>query len=241
MLDARKRTIPAGGDPSVSRVTIFEAFGLSINDVVPVVNATERAQVVTDLNAKNQGPTSSRPLIVSRADARGLHRIEYSYDGTVWLPASSELTFASVSDATSWATSNPSLLTAGDECIIAGVAYVWQGGAWRARAAQIANPGTTIAGVEVQQTAANVAVLMRSGIVVSGTSVSFGNGYMPPIGLDFPTGVMSLQLTPIVADGATSSSAPLSFDVFKKDQFRAFYPGDNTSAKRAFSWVAWGF
>lgn len=127
MLDARKRTIPAGGDPSVSRVTIFEAFGLSINDVVPVVNATERAQVVTDLNAKSQGPTSSRPLIVSRADARGLHRIEYSYDGTAWLPASGVLTFSSLADATSWATSNASLLTTGDICMAGGKRFEWRG------------------------------------------------------------------------------------------------------------------
>lgn len=130
-LNARQHTIPAGSDTSVSRATIFQAFGNSIHDVVPVANATARAALVSDLDAAGQDVTSTNPLVVLRGDAPGLHRLEYSYDGSVWLTASGRLAFASKSAADSWATANGSLLSMGDECWVGSANYAWDGTAWR--------------------------------------------------------------------------------------------------------------
>lgn len=128
--NSRKHVIPLGSEASFTRATIFKQFGQSINDVVPVANAAERAQVVADLTADGRGPTSARPLVVIRADARGLHRMEYTYDGTVWLPGSGELAFATEPEAASWAMSNGGLVATGDSAVIAGVRAQWTGTKW---------------------------------------------------------------------------------------------------------------
>ena len=122
--------IPTGTEASFTRGAIFEQFGLSISDVVPVANVTDRAQVVADLTAKGRGPSSTRPLVVIRADAPGLRRIEYTYDGTVWVPASGVTDFVTKGDADSFATAHAGLLTAMDRCVAGGVQYVWSGTAW---------------------------------------------------------------------------------------------------------------
>lgn len=131
--NARKHTIPAGADKSFNRAMLFETFGNSINDVIPVANATDRAQVVSDLAAKGVGPTAADPLVVIRGDAPGLHRVEYSYDGSVWLPASGVLEFASKAAADGWGSANGGLLGVGDTCRIGGVEYVWWGTKWERR------------------------------------------------------------------------------------------------------------
>lgn len=128
--NARKHVIPAGADQSITRETIFAAFGNSIRDVIPVANATERGQIVDALVAKGQGPTAARPLVTLRADAPGLHRIEYSSNGTVWLSASGVLTFASKAAADSFGTANGGLLSVGDECRVGSARYTWSGTAW---------------------------------------------------------------------------------------------------------------
>lgn len=125
--DAKKHdTIAAGEAPTRARLA---ASIFSINDIIPVANATEANQVASAVAAAGQ-VLASDPVFVSRADARGLHRIEYSFDGTTWIPASGVLTFASKSAADSWATANSSLLVSGDICIIGGAEYVWTGTAW---------------------------------------------------------------------------------------------------------------
>lgn len=128
--NARKQTIPAGSDTTISRDTIFKDFGNSIRDVVPVANTTERAQLVTDLTAEGEGPSGAKALVVHRADAPGLHRIESTTNGTVWIPASGELIFADKAAADSWATSNSSFLTTGDVARAGGAKYTWSGTAW---------------------------------------------------------------------------------------------------------------
>lgn len=131
--NARKQIIPAGGDASITRATIFSSFGNSLRDIVAVANTTERGQLVTDLTAAGQAPSATKPLYVHRADARGLHRIEYTVDGSVWLPASGVLDFATLGAANSFGTANSALLTTSDICRIAGVEYQWQG-VWRLKA-----------------------------------------------------------------------------------------------------------
>lgn len=122
--------VPAGSDVSVSRATIFESFGLTINDVVPVANVSDRTQLVSDLNGAGVGPSSSRPLVVARADAPGLHRVEITFDGSVWLPVSGTLRFASTGAMNSFGTANGSLLSVGDEAWVGSTRYVWSGSAF---------------------------------------------------------------------------------------------------------------
>lgn len=132
--NSRKHKIPAGTDLTISRSTIFEAFGNSIRDVVPVANATERSQLVSALTSAGEGPSSARPLVVLRGDARGLHRVEWTTDGSVWIPSTGRLTFASKADADSWGTSNGSYLTVGDVCQAGSGTnarrFRWSGSAW---------------------------------------------------------------------------------------------------------------
>lgn len=128
--NARKHSIPSGGDASVSRETIFQTFAQSINDVVPVANATERSALVSDLTSAGVGPSSTKPLVVTRADNPGLHRLEYTYDGTNWLPGSGVLHFADLDAANTWALTNGSLLTIGDRAIIETSDARWAGGTW---------------------------------------------------------------------------------------------------------------
>lgn len=130
MSNARKHKTPAGSDTSVNRGTIFDVFGNSIRDVVPVANVTERALLVSALTAEGEGPSAGRPLVVLRADARGLHRVEYTTDGTTWVPASGVPDFPSKAAADSWALANGSMLSIGDRCVAAGVPYVWGTSGW---------------------------------------------------------------------------------------------------------------
>lgn len=129
--NSRKHTIPAGTETSVRRETIFETFGNTISDIVPVANATDRGAVVTDLTADGVAPSSSRPLTVLRADADGLHRLEYSYDGSVFLPASGRLKFDTTAAADSWGAANGGLLAPGDVAMVAGIETRWSGTAWQ--------------------------------------------------------------------------------------------------------------
>lgn len=134
--NARKQTIPAGSDTTVSRDTIFKDFGNSIRDVVPVANTTERTQLVVDLTAESQAPSSTKPLVVYRHDAPGAHRLEWTVDGTVWLPASGVLRFANDTDRNSWTTSNSGYLSTGDICFSNNIAYRWSGTAWNVASTQ---------------------------------------------------------------------------------------------------------
>lgn len=128
--NARKHKIPAGGEQTVNRKTIFEDWGNSIRDIVPVATVNERTQVVNALTTAGEGPTAARPLVVLRADARGMHRIEYTTDGTVWVPASGVMEFASLTAATSFATSSGGYLTVGDRCRISGIEWRWSAAKW---------------------------------------------------------------------------------------------------------------
>lgn len=128
--NARKHVIPLGGEASFTREVIYEQFGLSINDVVPVATIIDRAQTVAALTAEGAGPTPTRPLLVMRKDARGLHALEYTYDGSLFLPVSGVLTFDSKTNADSFAVSYGSLLTVGDRCTIGAIEYRWDGTTW---------------------------------------------------------------------------------------------------------------
>lgn len=130
MTNARGHVTPDGLDVSVSRGTIFDAFGNSIRDIPSVANTTARAQLVSDLTDEGQAPSSTKPLYVYRADAPGLHRIEYTSDGSVWVPTSGVLRFSDNTARDSWTTSNAGLLSVGDRCLSNGVEFRWDGDSW---------------------------------------------------------------------------------------------------------------
>lgn len=126
--DIKKHTSPAPGEtPSRAQLA---AMILSANDAIPVANATERAQVVNALNTAGVGPTTTRPVLFSRGDAPGLHRLEYTYDGAAFIPLSGTLRFASTGDQASWTTTNSGLLAVGDESFVGSDRYTWSGSAW---------------------------------------------------------------------------------------------------------------
>lgn len=124
----KHQSFAAGEKPT--RAALASAI-LSINDAIPVANATEATQVAVAIANAGQN-LATTPVVVTRADARGLHRVEITYDpnGIVWVPASGVLTFVTIEDANAWATANTTLLTPGDEAIIASVKYMWTGTAW---------------------------------------------------------------------------------------------------------------
>lgn len=88
--NARGQTI-LDGTP-VTRASI-QGLLLQVNDIRPVANTTERAQLVVDLNAAGIGPTAARPLYVDRADAATGQHLERTHNGTAWeaVPSSSSI------------------------------------------------------------------------------------------------------------------------------------------------------
>jgi hypothetical protein len=129
--NARKHEIPGADDLTVTWEAIFEVFGNTINDVIPVANAAERAQVVAGLSSVGLAPSNSRPLLVARADAPGLRRVEVTFDGVEFLPVGGMLRFASKEEATSWGTANGGLLNAGDRAVVGTADARWSGTAWQ--------------------------------------------------------------------------------------------------------------
>jgi len=125
--DVKKHTSIAAGEVP-SRASLASSI-LSINDIIPVANATEAGQVATAAASAGQ-VLSSAPITVSRADAPGLHRIELSTDGTNWRPASGVLHFTNDTARDSWTTTNSALLSVNDVCVSNGFNGYWNGSAW---------------------------------------------------------------------------------------------------------------
>lgn len=124
--DIKKHTTIAPGE-NPTRAAIAAAI-LSVNDVIGVADLTERAQLVNALNSAGIGPSATRPLVVFRANAPGLHKLESSVDGTIFTPASGVLQFATKGDADAWGASNGSYLSTGDTCVAGGRTYTWAAG-----------------------------------------------------------------------------------------------------------------
>lgn len=185
--NARGHVIPTGTEASFNRNTIFSSFGNSIRDIVPVANTTARTSLVTALTNAGQGPSATRPLVVYRNDAPGLHRHEYTTDGTVWLPLDGVLYFASKSAADTFATSYGSLLTIGDEARVGRLRYEWDGTAWRGWiAATLQNGWTNYGGNYAVAEYRNAAgITYGRGSIASGTTApgtllfTLPTGYRP--------------------------------------------------------------
>jgi hypothetical protein len=81
-VSARKHIVPAAAE--TSRRQAINDLAASVNDIIPVANATERAQLVADVVAA--GHVWPRPLYVDRADAPAGAKLERTTDGTTWAP-----------------------------------------------------------------------------------------------------------------------------------------------------------
>lgn len=80
--DARKHIVPSGAE-APRRKAILD-LGLSIRDIVPVANTTERGQLISDLTAAGVAPSATNPLLVYRADATAGFELEYTINGSTW-------------------------------------------------------------------------------------------------------------------------------------------------------------
>lgn len=123
--DLKKHTSIAAGEKP-TRAGLAAAI-LSVNDIVPVANATEQSQLATALGGAPVLGTT--PLTTARADAPGLHRIEIGY-GAAFVPASGVLHFTTDTARDTWTSSNSGLLVAGDVCVSNGRSGFWNGTAW---------------------------------------------------------------------------------------------------------------
>ncbi|WP_295787519.1 hypothetical protein [uncultured Microbacterium sp.] len=182
-IDAKKHNIPAPGE-APTRAALALGF-LSINDVVPVANATEQAQLKSNLASTAYPIAATRPAVSIRSDAPALHAIEYSGNGDVWLPASGVLHFASDAVRNAWTNANSALLTVGDHCISAGFDGVWNGSMWIQDTtwtdATLNNNWTTYAGETPRYK-------VRGGIVFLAGRVSGSSAANPQI-FQMPTGL----------------------------------------------------
>lgn len=182
MIDAKKHSSVAAGE-APKRGALADGL-LSVNDIVPVSNATERAQLVAALSTSSAPVGASKPLAVSRADARALHQVEITRDGTVFTPLSGVLDFASKSDADAWAAANPSLLSAGDRCTASGADFRWDGAAWR--------PTVRIAGFQAGAApGAQPNIIQQAGTLVANIDGS-GGGMNVGFPTKFPNGVITV-------------------------------------------------
>lgn len=85
--DAKKHTTLGAGE-TPSRAALAAAI-LSIRDVIPVANTTERAVVAAAIAATALGAiTADNPVVVIRADAPTYAALEYTVDGTNWYAVS---------------------------------------------------------------------------------------------------------------------------------------------------------
>lgn len=176
--NARRHTIPAPTDTTITRDTMFSGFGNSIRDVVPVANATDRAALVADLVTAGEAPSSSKPLVVYRHDAPGLHRLELTYDGAQWLPASGVLSFADDAARDAWTLTYGGLLSVGDVCMSNGLKYEWSGAAWYSTMGLVGVARTSASQTLVDDTL--TVLTFASASVARGLTLT-SNGFRAPV------------------------------------------------------------
>lgn len=84
--DAKKHTTIAAGE-TPTRAVLAAAI-LSIKDVIPVANVTERGQVAAAIAAVAGAISATNPVVVLRADAPTYAALEYTINGTTWFAVS---------------------------------------------------------------------------------------------------------------------------------------------------------
>lgn len=101
--------------------------------------------------------------------------------------------------------------------------------------------GVPINGIQVAGNGSRGPLIVKTGQNTDFGSNAFGNQYLGQVGFTtpFPNELLSVQITPIHADGATI--APFALDIANKNGFRVFYPGVSSLAKRSYLWTAFGY
>lgn len=227
--DVKKHTTFAAGEVPKRQTPgagLVDAL-LSINDVVPCANPTEQAQIGSALAGTPYPVSSSRPLVTVRADARPLHQLEVSRDGSTFVPQSGVLQFASDSARDTWTSANSGLLSFGDHCVSAGLDGVWDGTKW-IQDTNYATTPLTLSGTFAHYTSggwSGVQVARRGRVVylngpVVNPSAWAGNdtvgtlaaGYRPPIRIAGAGGINGTTYAEvaITAAGIVTVNAPAS-------------------------------
>lgn len=122
--DARGHTVPASTDHP-SRATLLN-LSLGIRDLIPTATTTTRATLISALTAAGQGPSTSNPIYVFRADARPDAAIEVTTDGTTWRSIPMSTNLQSFTPVLAASTTSPTLGTGSS---VAGQ-YVQTGDPW---------------------------------------------------------------------------------------------------------------
>ncbi|MDF2992095.1 MAG: hypothetical protein K0S37_2609 [Microbacterium sp.] len=108
------------------------------------------------------------------------------------------------------------------------------------------NPGATLAGIDVPSGALLLpGAQIKTGMLTSGTTVAFGNEYMPAIVFEqpFPNGILSVSVLPVFAGIASPLSPPIApgVDGVSRGGFRVMYPRSGEAWVRSFLWTAIGY
>jgi hypothetical protein len=82
-LDTRGHEVPPATGVPPARKALTD-LSLSVNDIIYVANATERAQKIATLTAAGFGPTPQRPVVVYRGDAPTGAKLEVTENGSTW-------------------------------------------------------------------------------------------------------------------------------------------------------------
>jgi hypothetical protein len=216
--DARNHSAPAAGEIP-SRASI-DALSLTVNDVVFAASAAAQTTFAAAMSSAGYPASTSNPLVTLRGDAPGLHRIEYSPDGTVWLPASGALHFTTTTARDTWTSSYSSYLSAGDTCQVGTSTYTWDGAEWNANdtgwtAATLVNSWVNFGGAYVTARYrrlngwVQIEGVVKSGSVTSGTTIfTLPAGFLPSAQLLRPTQANSAFATiQVTAAGAVQCAA----------------------------------
>lgn len=103
------------------------------------------------------------------------------------------------------------------------------------------NLGASISGVNIAPNGAYSPLIHKSGRITDFGTAAFGNQYLSAMVFPtpFPTGLLSVQVTPLQIDGAVAGL--FAIDLADRNGFRVFFPGSGAGTKRAVLWTAVGY
>ncbi|WP_147374434.1 hypothetical protein [Microbacterium sp. AG238] len=130
-----------------------------------------------------------------------------------------------------------------------GIHLVRVGGAWAERvpAAHQGRRGSAAqpAGIEIPTDTVQLpqGVIVKTGTLVAGTTVSFGNEYFPVVVFDtpFPNKCLSVTANPLTGDPITKATGAIGFDTVAANRFRALIPESSNPWVRGFTYIAVGY
>ncbi len=234
--DVKKHTTFAAGEVPKRQVSGGAGLAdmvLSINDVVPCANATEQSQVASGLSPTSYPVGPTRPLTTVRGDARPLHQVEVSRDGSVFVPVSGVLSFGTVSARDTWTSSNSSLLSDGDRCVAGGDEFRWSGtlSAWIGNRLTTIRTNTVLTGTG--------ALVTMTGLAAGTTSAGGVLAHTFPTA--FPSACVGVVLMPDHQSGYSGTGYPVLVNgTITRTGFQSFWSGVGNAAVNL-SYIAFGY